>query len=205
MLLKNVTNYIEKLLAEREQMNEVQELALFEEEKAYVEKHHIRHEEQKNLIVKDSMTRFQGAYIERCDKESDEIIAEESDPFLEKPISYFKTHKEEFMYMESPWFDLIGADAVSFEADSVFGTYDVMLGLKLPKKTENAIKTYLTNNLHKEEASYDLMFNSSDGLWDFNFSLNSLNEYHEEWTINEAYCAIYHFLFQLVATVEAKV
>ena len=106
--------------------------------------------------------------------------------------------------MESPWFDMIGADAVSFEADSVFGTYDVMLGLKLPKKTENAIKSYLTNNLQKEEASFDLIFNASDGLWDFNFSLNSLNDYHEDWTINEAYCAIYHFLFQLVETVEAK-
>lgn len=203
MLLKNVTNYIEKLLAERQQMEEEQELSFFKEEKVYIEKHLLLPEEQQNSSERNPMTRFQGSYIERGDKESDDFIAEESAAFLEKPIRYFKNHIEEFMYMESPWFDMIGADAVSFEADSVFGNYDVMLGLKVPKKAENAIKSYIINNYNQEEGSFDLMFNSSDGLWDFNFSLNGLNDYQEDWTINEAYCAIYHFLFQLVETVES--
>ena len=88
------------------------------------------------FIEKDPRLRFKDVYIERCDKETEELLAEESSSFLEQPIEYFKNHKNEFMYLESEWFDLIGVDAISFEADSVFGTYDVMMGLKLQKKYE---------------------------------------------------------------------
>lgn len=203
MLLKNVTNYIEQLLADGQLSKEDNELALFTEEKTYAERHRLLSEEQmEKIIERNPKTRFQDSYIELCDKESDAFISEETAAFLEKPILYFKNHLEEFMYMESSWFDMIGADAVSFEADSVFGTYDVMLGLKLPKKAEKAIKSFLADNLNKENGTFDLMFNSNDGLWDLNFSLNGLNDYSEDWTINEAYSAAYRFLFHLVESVE---
>jgi len=109
---------------------------------------------------------------------------------------------EEFMYLESPWFEMIGVDAISFEADSVFGNYDVMLGLKLPKKTEKSIKAFFLSHFHHEEASLDLMFNQNDGLWELNFALNDLAIYQAEWTIREAYTAIYQLLFLLVEEVE---
>ncbi len=205
MLLKNVSNYLERMFVDMEQTGEQEEITVYKEEKAFIEKYQLLPKDQKNLLLieREPFTRFQGAYIERCNKETDELIAEESTSFLEMPIHYFKNHIEEFMYLESTWFEMVGADAVSFEADSVFGTYDVMLGLKLPKKKEASIKTFITNHLNQGSGTFSLMFNSSDGLWDFNFSLNGLSEYKEDWTINEAYCAIYRFLFQLVEGVEA--
>lgn len=205
MLLKNVSNHLERTFAEMKQKDEQQKIAVFKEEKAFVEKHQLFPQDKMNLLSTEiePLNRFQGAYIERCNKETDELIAEESTVFLEKPIHYFKSQIEDFMYLESDWFEMIGVDAVSFEVDSVFGTFDVMLGLRLPKKAEASIKTYLTTHLNQGDASFNLMFNSNDGLWDFNFSLNSLPEYNEDWTINEAYCAIYRFLFQLVEEIEA--
>lgn len=204
MLLKNVSNHLERIFTEMKQNDEQQDIAVFREEKAFIEKHQLFSQDKMNLLLteREPLTRFQEAYIERCNKETDELIAEESTSFLGMPIHYFKNHIEEFMYLESTWFEMVGADAVSFEADSVFGTYEVMLGLKLPKKKEASIKTFLTNHLNQGNGTFSLMFNSSDGLWDFNFSLNSLGEYNEDWTINEAYGAIYRFLFQLVEEVE---
>ena len=44
----------------------------------------------------------------------------------------------------------------------------------------------------------------SEGLWDFNFALNALNDFKENGTIREAYGSIYRFLFQLVEAVEEE-
>ena len=131
-------------------------------------------------------------------------MAEESSLFLEQPIEYFKNHKNEFMYLESEWFDLIGVDAISFEVDSVFGTYDVLLGLKIQKKYEISLKSFLTSQLSNDDATFDLMFNGSEGLWDFNFALNDLNDFKENGTIREAYGSVYRFLFQLVEAMEEE-
>ncbi len=149
-------------------------------------------------------TRFADAYIERGDKETEEFLGEEPASFLKKPISYFKERKNEFLYMESEWFDLVGVDAVSFENDDVFGTYDVMLGLKLQKKHATAIKEYLDENIHGEGAGYDLMFDGNEGLWSLNFPLNGLGGYQEDLTIGEAYRMIYGVLFRLAESIENK-
>jgi hypothetical protein len=154
--------------------------------------------------IQTMLPNFSEAYIERLDKETEEILAIEEAGFLEKPIQYFNEHKNEFMFMESDSFDEIGVDAVSFEIDDVFGTYDVLLGLKLQKKLQAGIKEYLEKNLHSEEAKYNLMFNADDGLWDFNFALNFVEGFREEMSVGEAYQLIYQFLKQLVETVKAN-
>ena len=86
---------------------------------------------------------FSNAYIERCSKETETMIANESSSFLNKPIIYLKEHKNEFIYVESALFDDIGVEGISLEADDVFGTYDVMLGLKLQKKFDRVLREYL--------------------------------------------------------------
>nr|WP_263326560.1 branched-chain amino acid aminotransferase [Neobacillus sp. Marseille-Q6967] len=145
-------------------------------------------------------TDFVDAYIERCSKETETMIGNESGAFLNQPISYLKTHKNEFIYLESKWFEEIGVEGVSLEVDDVFGTYDVMLGLKLQKKLEKPLKEFLDNHLQGDEAKFDLMFSHEDGLWDLNFALNFVDGFEDHMSINEAYQLIYRFLSQLVET-----
>ncbi|WP_042456937.1 hypothetical protein [Neobacillus dielmonensis] len=177
-------------------------VSLFKEEKDYAEEHELI---TGPLNEMDETERFADAYIERCDKESENLIRNESFAFLTQPLVYFYKHKNEFIYLESKWFDIVLVDAVSLELDDVFGTYDVMLGLKLQKKFQPQLKQYFSDNMHGEQASFDLLFNSEEGLWNINFALNYLAGFDENMTIGEAYQLIYQFLFKLVVTVEAGV
>jgi hypothetical protein len=147
---------------------------------------------------------FTDAYIERCSKDTETMIANESSIFLNQPITYLKEHKNEFIYVESTLFEQIGVEGVSLEVDDVFGTYDVMLGLKLQKKFEKMLKEQLNNSLNGEEAKFDLMFSHDDGLWDLNFALNYVDGYKEDLSLNEAIQLIHQFLSQLVETVKVK-
>jgi hypothetical protein len=147
---------------------------------------------------------FTDAYIERCSKDTETMISNESSIFLNQPITYLKEHKNEFIYVESTLFEQIGVEGVSLEVDDVFGTYDVMLGLKLQKKFEKMLKEQLNNSLNGEEAKFDLMFSHDDGLWDLNFALNYVDGYKEDLSLNEAIQLIHQFLSQLVETVKVK-
>ncbi|MGG1675316.1 branched-chain amino acid aminotransferase [Neobacillus sp. NRS-1170] len=153
------------------------------------------------LKEKDPKMLFSHVYIERCSKETETMIAEESSTFLNESIDYLKKHKNEFIYMELSSFEEIRVEAVSLEVDDVFGTYDVMLGLKLQKKYDKYIKEYLNSNLNGDDAKFDLMFSSEDGLWNLNFTLNYVEGFQEEMTISEAFQLIYSFLSKLVASV----
>jgi hypothetical protein len=145
---------------------------------------------------------FNEAYIERCSKETETMIANESSSFLNQPLTYLKEHKSEFIYVESTMFEEIGIEGVSVEVDDVFGTYDVMLGLKLQKKFEKLLKEQLNHSLHGDEAKFDLVFSHDDGLWDLNFALNYVEGYKEDLTINDAFQLIHQFLFNLVETIK---
>ena len=145
---------------------------------------------------------FTDAFIERCSKETETMIANESSNFLNQPITYLKEHKNEFIYVESKLFEEIGIEGVSVEVDDVFGTYDVMLGLKLQKKFEKLLKEQLNHSLHGDEAKFDLVFSHDDGLWDLNFALNYVNGYTENISIHEALQLIHQFLTTLVHTVK---
>ncbi|MBT2655726.1 branched-chain amino acid aminotransferase [Bacillus sp. ISL-18] len=153
-------------------------------------------------VEKDANTRFTDAYIERCDKESENMLKNETSAFLSEPLHYLKQHKNEFIYLESKWFDFVNVDAISLEVDDVFGTYDVMLGLKVQKKYDKQLREYLDAHLNGEDAKFDLMFTLDDGLWNLNFVLNYVEGFHEEMTMGEAFQLIYHFLFKLIEAVE---
>jgi len=151
---------------------------------------------------KSASAQFADAYIERCSKETETMIANESSSFLNQPISYLKKHKNEFIYLESVLFEPIGVEGVSLEIDDVFGTYDVMLGLKLQKKYEMKLKEQLTSLLTGDNSKFDLLFSHEDGLWDLNFALNGMDGFHEEISIAEAFQMIHLFLAKLVTNVK---
>jgi len=195
MLQKQMKNYISELMSKEKQA------ALYQEEKEYIEKYELISNDV-TLIEKEPTTRFREAYIERCDKETEETLSKESFAFLEHPIDYLQQHKNEFLYFESEWLELIGVDAIAFEVNDVFGTYDVMVGLKLQKKFETSLKEKLRKELHGDEAKFELMFNQGDSLWDLNFALNYVNGFKEEMSLEEAYRLIYRFLFKLVERTE---
>jgi hypothetical protein len=195
--LKMLKNQMEKYITSQKDTVE-----LHIEEKEYAERQGLLHGVEVKELQPD--TRFAEAYIERGNKETEEFLGEESNEFLNQHIGYFRERKNEFMYLESRWFDLIGVDAVSFENDDVFGTYDVMLGLKVQKKYESEIKKYLQENLYGEGARYDLMFDANEGVWSLNFALNGLDGYKEDLSIREAYIKIYGFLFRLAESIENK-
>jgi hypothetical protein len=197
-----IKDHIQQYILEQQSNQKTESITLFKEEKEYLEKNQLVDNLQ--LSEKDPSVRFADAYIERCDKESENMLKNESSSFLNEPLDYLKKHKNEFIYLESNWFDLIGVEAVSLEADDVFGTYDVMLGLKLQKKFEKALKENLNSQLHGDVAKFDLMFSLEDGLWNLNFALNFVEGFNEKITIGEAFQLIYRFLFQLVEAVEGE-
>lgn len=196
MLHKRMKQYISSEL-----MSEKHKVEIYQEEKEFIKKYDLISNDI-TLIEKDPTTRFLDAYIERCNKETEETIAKESFVFLEQPIDYLQKHKNEFLYLESNWLELIGVDAISLEVSDVFGTYDVMVGLQLQKKHEISLKENLSKELHGDEARFELIFNQKDGMWDLNFALNYVQGFNEEMSLEEAYRLIYRFIFKLVERVE---
>ncbi|MBA9027115.1 MULTISPECIES: hypothetical protein [Bacillaceae] len=176
-------------------------IELYKEEKEYAETNQLIDPQIIIIEEKNEALRFADIYIERSDKETEELISEENSAFLDQSIIFLKTNRNEFMYVEADSFDIIGVEAVSLELDDVFGTYDVMLGLKQQKKTGPVIKELLAKQLG-ESASFNLLFNQGEGMWDLNFSLNDLAGFKEELSIREVLQLIYRFLFTLVEEVE---
>lgn len=172
-------------------------------EKEYAEKLGVALENVKVGTI-ELASRFSDAYIVRSHKETEEIIAEADVEFFRQPLSYLKKHKEEYIYVESKWFDALGVDAVSLELDDLFKTYGVMVGLKQKKNTGSVIKSFLETELEGDSLKYAAMFNGDEGIWDINFSLNYVNNFSEELTIGEAYLMIHQLLFKLVFTLEDK-
>jgi hypothetical protein len=174
---------------------------IFKEEKEYAEKNRLA---DTPLVEKDAALRFEDAYIERCDKETENLIRTESASFLTQPLVFLKKHRNEFIYLESKWFDIVCAESVSIEADDVFGTYDVMLGLKLQKKYQEKLMQFLNTHLQSESSKFDLIFNGQDGIWDLNLALNSVEGFEENMSVGEAYQLIYGFLFKLMESMEKE-
>lgn len=142
------------------------------------------------LVLKD-------AYIERCDKETEETYAVETEKFLQTPVHYLMSHKNEFIYVECGDFSQIGIDGISLEMDDVFQTYDVMFGLKMPKKKEKEIRSFFAFHLKGEGVLYDLLYDGRDQLWNVNFTLNAVQGFDEDMSLRDAYELIYELLQQL--------
>lgn len=207
MIKKELKKYMENQLEKQQALDATTptSIELYKLEKEFLEQHSsiLEEMEEKVIIVeKDPVTRFQDVYIEKCNKESEELISEETVTFLDQPIGYFHDHLEEFMYLESPWFDVIGIDAISFEVDSVFKTYIMMTGAKIQKKHEETIRTFLSTHLNGDDQPFDLIFNNNEGIWELNFVLNKMNGFQENWTIRDAYSAGYDLLFRLRESIE---
>lgn len=198
MLAKRLTQYITKQI-EQQSMGQI---ALFKEELTYVQQHKLLQEIPVEFIEKDPSTRFIDAYIERGEKETENLIAEENNSFLDEKLSYLKQHKNEYVYVEAKGMDIIGVEGILLEMDDVFGTYNAMLGLKLLKKNEMQIKEYLTNHLKGTNSAPELLFNHNDGLWDLNLAINYIEGYKDEMTFSEACSLIYSFLFHLVGSIQ---
>lgn len=141
-------------------------------------------------------------YIERSNKETEELIAEETTNFLTKPISYLKENMSEFLYIESPDFSAIKFDALSLEVDDIFKTYMVLLGLKVQKKHASTIKSYLDEELNGEILNYSIMFSGEDGLWDVNIPINYIEGFNEEMTIEQVLTLTSQFIEKLVKIID---
>ncbi|MFC7687185.1 branched-chain amino acid aminotransferase [Ureibacillus sp. GCM10028918] len=143
-------------------------------------------------------------YIERCDKDSEEVIAQEQASFLSTSLTHLKQHMNEFIFIESKDFEPIKTDSLSIEVDDVFKTYMVLLGFKVQKKHAAIIKSYFEENLHGENIYTSMMFSGEDGLWDINIPIDNMNGFREDMTLREAISIIYSFLVQLISTIEQQ-
>ncbi|MFJ9462838.1 branched-chain amino acid aminotransferase [Viridibacillus arvi] len=190
MLKQQIENYIENHISENK-------IELFDIEKEYAEKHQLL-----TSGVSVAEKAFHIDALERCNKETEELISAETPAFLQKPISYLKEQANEFVYVESSNFELIRMDAVALEFDDVFETYTALFGLKLQKKFGEAIKTYLNTHLQGDNAKYSVMFSAEDGLWDVNVPLDYLEGFSEAKSFEEIYNMIYVFFFKLVEEIE---
>ena len=157
-----------------------------------------------NIKKIELVERFSDIYVERCNKESEETLSEEGSTFLERPISFLKDHKEEFLYVESQSFSIIGIDSISIELDDIFKTYDVMFGLKLQKKFESALKDAMKQLFITDQPKMAIMFNQQDGVWDMNFALNHIERFNESNSLQENILLMYQFMFEVLSTIESN-
>ncbi|MCR6472999.1 branched-chain amino acid aminotransferase [Bacillus safensis] len=141
--------------------------------------------------------RFGDVYIERVDKESENMIQTENASFLNTPLTYVKKHQKEFIYIESKWFDVVKVDGLAIEWDEVFQTYTVLFGLKRPKKDTNILKDMLS-----PLNGAQLQFNGQDGLFDVNLQLLELEDIHEDTAFIDVISAVYRFLFRMIVQLE---
>ncbi|GLJ04495.1 branched-chain amino acid aminotransferase [Bacillus sp. YKCMOAS1] len=141
--------------------------------------------------------RFGDVYIERVDKESEDMIQTEDASFLNTPLTYVKKHQKEFIYIESKWFDVVKVDGLAIEWDEVFQTYTVLFGFKRPKKDTNILKDLLS-----PLNGAQLQFNGQDGLFDVNLQLLELEDIHEDMAFIDVISAVYRFLFRMVMQLE---
>ena len=193
MLKKQLIQYIEN--------NKGTNLVLCKEELEYAKRHE---------LIADSVVpveageeeRFKEIYMERCDKETDNFLGEESEAFLNQSINYFQNHMNEYLYVEFGALEFIGVDGVTLEVDDIFRKYNAMVGLKLQKKYEPQIKAYLNETLQGEQLKFALQFSQKDGLWDLNILLSGIEEFHEDMTIGQTLQLLYRYLFALNVSVE---
>jgi hypothetical protein len=141
--------------------------------------------------------------IDVCKKETDELIRQESSSFLEEPLKYLKSNKNEYIFLEADEFDKIKIDGLSLELDDLFGNYDAMFGLKLQKKYREEIVSFFEGTLQGKKG-YNLLFNGEDGLWDVNLSINDLPSYDENMKVKEAVEKLYSYLSELLEKIPGK-
>ena len=164
-------------------------VALFDFEQAYATKHDF-------LPANVTARTVDVSVLERCNKETEELIATESAAFLQTSLDFFRKNEAEFLYVEAPMFSIVRIDSLAIEFDDMFKTYTALFGLKLQKKYEQAMRAHLDTIIPKR---YSLSFDSADGLWEVNTYLTP--EDGKE-TLAQTIQNIYQFIFELIEAVE---
>ncbi|MFP3723034.1 branched-chain amino acid aminotransferase [Niallia circulans] len=190
MLKSEMNKYIEECKSQNGG-----KVVLFEEEMNYVRKVGLADD---HMVMEQTAERFSDLYMELANKETDEVVQENAqERILEDTVDYLERNIDIYLYVETKAFDIVSVDSMSLEVDSVFGTYEVLCGLKSPKKTEKEIRAFMENQLIGDDTSFHLMFNGNDGVWDVNFPLEKINGFHKEMQIGDALKLAYLFLFSL--------
>lgn len=189
MISKQLQQYIN-------QFDRDEQIALFPIEQEYAKQQNVM-DADSNVIDK----RWTFTLIERCVKETEELKKEETAAFMEQPISFLSNNMDEFLYVESDHFDMIGVDGIALEVDDLFGTYTALFGLKLQKKWEAVIKSYLDEKLG--EKTYSALFSPQDGLWEINIPLDRLPTFNPEVSLQTAIDVTYQTVFELETVIEA--
>lgn len=125
--------------------------------------------------------------LDRCNKETEEIIASADESFLKEPLNYVAQNQIEYIYAESKEFTDRKMDAVVIEFDDMFKIHTALFGLALQKKYSNPIKTYLRANLTPMLGSSSAMFNGQEGIWEINIAFDAMKDYTGNETLGEAY------------------
>jgi hypothetical protein len=153
-------------------------------------------------MVKEKLN-FEAFRIELCNKETDELIREVPSTFLEEPLKYLDSNKNEYIFMEADGFNEINIDGLSLEQDDLFSYYDAMFGLKLQKKYRNEMVSFFEGTLQGEKR-FNILFNGDDGLWDVNISINDLPSYEDSMTIKDAVEQVHSYLSELLKEITMK-
>lgn len=173
---------------------------LLDVEKTYAQKHELLDED---ATVETISLPFD--VIERCNKETEELLAEETASFLTKPVHYLKEHANEFMYVTSERLDVIRVDSFALEFDGAFGVYSALFGLRLQKKYSAFLHSYFKAHLQHEQITYSAVFSGEDGLWEVNLALDALDVFSEQQSFDEVLAQLYCLVFGLVEELEANV
>ncbi|WP_409254141.1 hypothetical protein V1502_09655 [Bacillus sp. SCS-153A] len=194
MLNKTIKTYIEEEMKDNT-------VALFSDERNYTEEHGLLPEGTAVEPLDDSV-RFHDALIERVNKETEELVnTEETPEFLQTPVNFVKQNVNEFLYIDSKWFDIIRIEGLTLEVDDVFGHYSALTGLKQQKKYAGELKAILAEKLHGED-KVQLMWNDKDGLFDVNLSIDKLDGFNENESLGNNLQLIYHLFFSTIKELE---
>lgn len=139
--------------------------------------------------------------LERCNKETEALIATEEASFLQQPISYFKKEVEQFLYVAADEFAAVKMDAVVVEFDEMFKVHTALFGLSIQKKYSQALKTYLRDNLKGMLGSSSAMFNGDEGLWEVNIAFEAMATFNGDETIEQAIQQLVAFVADMLAEV----
>ncbi|MFJ7826343.1 branched-chain amino acid aminotransferase [Psychrobacillus sp. NPDC096623] len=154
------------------------------------------------MITNKAENLFYEAIIERYNKETDELIAKETNEFLQNPLTFYKENLQEYTFLETKVLDDVSVDAIAIEYDEVFEVYTAMFGLFIQKKYTNEIRAFLDEHYNAEKMQYSIMFAGNEGLWEINLPIDYLKGFNDSFTIEEAYQFLYAIIFKLVASIK---
>ena len=195
MLKKKLNDYIQAKLEAAPGTVE-----LYGTEQEYALKHGLVNEGV--AIQEPQQSRFEKAYVEISNKETDELVSEEDGSLLRQQVRFLKERQSDYLYIESDWFGIVGADSVTVEKDDVFGHYEIMAGLHYQKKAAEGLKAFFEKVSQGAPSKTRLLFDGNEGVWTLNFELNQVAGFSEEMTLEEALSAFYILLFRLAETLE---